>query len=212
MTEMIIKGKESIKLNSVAEIVGGQILTRVISKNNDGTSVPVLMPKAINSGVILKNNLGEAILEKDVKSDKYTRKGDVVIKLSTPYDAAYVMESEEGLLIPSFCAAIRITNNELMNAKYLTAYLNTSYVRNLLSLIVSDTNKPMIKINIAKIISLHNSGISTVPCRLYTVTHNLSANSLLMFHSLLYACKNNIFHQIILCPYHFQHYLLFFSA
>ena len=70
MSEMIIKGKESIKLNSVAEIVGGQILTRVISKNNDGTSVPVLMPKAINSGVILKNNLGEAILEKDVKSDK----------------------------------------------------------------------------------------------------------------------------------------------
>jgi restriction endonuclease S subunit len=156
MSEMIIKGKESIKLNSVAEIVGGQILTRVISKNNDGTSVPVLMPKAINSGVILKNNLGEAILEKDVKSDKYTRKGDVVIKLSTPYDAAYVMESEEGLLIPSFCAAIRITNNELMNAKYLTAYLNTSYVRNLLSLIVSDTNKPMIKINDIRLLEIPN--------------------------------------------------------
>lgn len=156
MSEMIIKGKESIKLNSVAEIVGGQILTRVISKNNDGTSVLVLMPKAINSGVILKNNLGEAILEKDVKSDKYTRKGDVVIKLSTPYDAAYVMESEEGLLIPSFCAAIRITNNELMNAKYLTAYLNTSYVRNLLSLIVSDTNKPMIKINDIRLLEIPN--------------------------------------------------------
>ena len=144
------------KLNSVAEIVGGQILTRVISKNNDGTSVPVLMPKAINSRVILTNNLGEAILEKDVKSDKYTRKGDVVIKLSTPYDAAYVMESEEGLLIPSFCAAIRITNNELMNAKYLTAYLNTSYVRNLLSLIVSDTNKPMIKINDIRLLEIPN--------------------------------------------------------
>ena len=53
----------------------------------------------------------------------------MVIKLSTPYDAAYVNEENAGIAIPSFCAAIRITDNDKMDAMYLTAFLNSSYVR-----------------------------------------------------------------------------------
>lgn len=156
MPELKTVDEKGITLEYVAQIIGGQILTRVVSKNSNGTPVPVLMPKAIASGTILKNYLGEAVLEKDVKRDKYTRKGDVVIKLSAPYDAAYVMESEEGLLIPSFCAAIRITKKEQINAKYLTAYLNTSYARNLLSLFISGSANPMIKIKDMRSLKIPN--------------------------------------------------------
>lgn len=147
MSEAITNGKEYISLKDVADVIVGQIMTRVISKDGIGDVVPVLMPKAITSGIIMKNDLGEAILEKTVSSNKYTKEKDIVIKLSTPYDAAYVTKAEEGLLIPSFCAAIRITKNSKVDAKYLSAFLNSSYVRNLLSLMASGSSKPMIKIN-----------------------------------------------------------------
>lgn len=121
MKEILNIYEKSKSLKDVADVIGGQILTRVRSKNNTNTGnvVPVLMPKAISSGMILKENLGHIVLDKDVTSRRYTRKGDVVVKLSTPYDAAYVTEDEEGLLVSSFCVAIRITKNDLIDAKYL---------------------------------------------------------------------------------------------
>ena len=71
----------------------------------------------------------------------------MVIKLSTPYDAAYVTSKDIGLVIPSFCATIRISNDNLIDAKYLSAFLNTSYVRNQLTAKVVGSSRPMIKIS-----------------------------------------------------------------
>lgn len=148
MPEVSTSEKKRKCLKDVANIVGGQIMTRVTSKTNDAVkAVPVLMPKAIIPGGIIRDYLGEALLAKDASKDKYTREGDVIIKLASPYDAAFISKSEEGLLIPSFCAAVRITESGCVNAKYLTAFLNSSYVRNLLSLMASGASRPMIKIN-----------------------------------------------------------------
>jgi len=111
-----------------------------------GETVKVLVPKSIVDGIIVKEDLGEAILSKEIDEDKYTKEGDVVIKLSTPYDAAYVTEQDAGLVIPSFCATIRIEKENVLNAKYLSAFLNTSYVRNQLTAKVVGSARPMIKI------------------------------------------------------------------
>ena len=70
----------------------------------------------------------------------------MVIKLSTPYDAAYVNKENAGIVIPSFCVAIRITNTDKMDARYLTAFLNSSYVRDELTAKVVGSARPMIKI------------------------------------------------------------------
>lgn len=135
-----------MKLEDVANVIVGQIMTRVTGENKDGVSVQVLVPKAIVDGIIVKKDLGEAILAKEIDDEKYTKEGDVVIKLSTPYDAAYVTEEDVGLVISSFCAIIRITNTNIMDAKYLSAFFNTSYVRNQLTAKVVGSTRPMIKI------------------------------------------------------------------
>ena len=100
-------------LENIASVTAGQIMTRVTADKDAGEqvveSVKVLVPKAIVSGVIVKEDLGDAELGKQIDEEKYTQEGDVVIKLSTPYDAAYVNEENAGIAIPSFCAAIRIT-------------------------------------------------------------------------------------------------------
>ena len=137
-------------LENIASVTAGQIMTRVTADKDAGEqaveSVKVLVPKAIVSGVIVKEDLGDAELGKQIDEEKYTHEGDVVIKLSTPYDAAYVDEENAGLAIPSFCAAIRITDDDKMDAMYLTAFLNSSYVRNELTAKVVGSARPMIKI------------------------------------------------------------------
>lgn len=139
------KNKE-VKLGEVASVIAGQILTRVTDKSYDGEAVPVLAPKAIVSGTINRDDLGEVVLTKKLDKDKYTREGDVVIKLSTPYDAAYVEKGMEGLVIPSFCAVVRISNEELVDARYLSAFLNSAWVREQLVAKVVGSPRPMVKI------------------------------------------------------------------
>ena len=69
----------------------------------------------------------------------------MVVKLSTPYDATYVTKENEGLAVPSFCAIIRVKKDE-MDAKYLSAFLNTGYVREILKSKVMGSIRPMIKV------------------------------------------------------------------
>ena len=132
-----------MRLENIASVTVGQIMTRVTA---DRDSVKVLVPKAISSGVIVKEDLGDAELTKVIDEDKFTQAGDVVIKLSTPYDAAYVTEEYAGIAIPSFCAAIRITDENEMDATYLSAFLNSSYVREQLTAKVVGSARPMIKV------------------------------------------------------------------
>ena len=135
-------------LENIASVTVGQIMTRVTADKDAGNqvveNVKVLVPKAIVSGVIVKADLGNAELGKQIDEEKYTH--EVVIKLSTPYDAAYVNKENAGIVIPSFCAAIRITDTDKMDARYLTAFLNSSYVRDELTAKVVGSARPMIKI------------------------------------------------------------------
>lgn len=139
-----------MRLEEIASVTVGQIMTRVTADRDLGDSVvdtvKVLVPKAISSGVIVKEDLGNAEITKVIDEEKFTQAGDVVIKLSTPYDAAYVTEEYVGIAIPSFCAAIRITDENKMDATYLSAFLNSSYVREQLTAKVVGSARPMIKV------------------------------------------------------------------
>ena len=139
-----------MRLEEIASVTVGQIMTRVTADRDLGDSVvdtvKVLVPKAISSGVIVKEDLGNAEITKVIDEEKFTQAGDVVIKLSTQYDAAYVTEEYVGIAIPSFCAAIRITDENKMDATYLSAFLNSSYVREQLTAKVVGSARPMIKV------------------------------------------------------------------
>ena len=146
MTDKEKNAKHMIMLGDIAAVTVGQILTRVISKSNDGKAVPVLQTKAVTAGVINKEDLGQAVLSREVDEDKYTKEGDIVIKLSTPYDAAYVTADMAGLVIPSFCAVIRVIKDGVADVKFLSAFLNTKYVKEQLLSKVVGSAKPMIKV------------------------------------------------------------------
>lgn len=137
-----------MRLEDIANVTVGQIMTRVSARDDIGDKVlkreKVLVPKSISNGIIITSNLGYVNLNKDIDKDKYTQEGDVVLKLSTPYDAAYITSKDIGLAIPSFCAAIRIWDKNI-DAKYISAFLNTKYIKDILTEKAS-TVRPMVKI------------------------------------------------------------------
>lgn len=145
-----------MKLEKFTEVIVGQIMPRVTSESNDyGKPIRVLSPKAISNGIINMDDVSSTLITKEIGKDKYTREGDVVIKLSTPYDAAYITSETAGLVIPSFCAIIRPSSSRI-NAKYLSAFLNSKYVRDQLTAKVSGGIRPMVKVTDIRCLELPN--------------------------------------------------------
>lgn len=113
----------------------GQIQARKECKGSlEATfSCHVLVPRAIEDGAVNHAYLSSFPASSEGKGElKLTKKGDIVIKSSTPYDACIIGEGDEGLFIPSFC--ILIENDGLsLDSYYLLAYLNSKRARDSLS-------------------------------------------------------------------------------
>ena len=136
-------------------IIGGQITSRIEAKldSNKIGEIKVLTPKAIQNGNVNHKDLGLLNISQEADSKKVTKLGDIVIKLSTPYDACIIKEEDEGLLIPSFCAII---NNipEYISKDYLLAFLNSKVYQNQIKNLLIGQNLPILSIGQIKKVEL----------------------------------------------------------
>ena len=122
------------------KVIGGQIMSRVTANIEKGDEVVetrrVLIPKCIHSdGSISAEDMPEEQLKVAADPKKLTHAGDIVIKLSTPYDAGLVTPDTEGALVPSFCAILKPGSS--VNPYYLLAFLNSSTCKDQLQMQVS---------------------------------------------------------------------------
>ena len=120
-----------MKIRDIAdEIITGVLTRRVVWEEGNGDpsllkSEKILVPKAINDGLIDHSLLQEVKLYKEVKDKFYTKKGDVIMKLSTPYDSCVIeKEEDEGLIVPSFSLIIRKIN-PIYNPYFVMAFLSS---------------------------------------------------------------------------------------
>ena len=128
---------KTIKLGEIAEIIGGQIMTRVKTESqNEETSetVKVIVPKAIEEiGFINPDMLAEESIRTKIDERKTAHNGDIIIKLNAPYDCGIVDENTVGAVVPSFCARIVINRTQFNTNKlipeYLLAFLNSRRCR-----------------------------------------------------------------------------------
>lgn len=129
-----------MRISEFADVQMGVITKRIQVEGDsvEDTAVyemrEVLMPKHIVNGLISRPDTEkeEICLLAGEKRAKYTTQGDVVIKLTSPYDAAYVTEEAAGLIVPSYCAFITNIDADIVDARYLAGFLNTGYTRKLL--------------------------------------------------------------------------------
>ena len=120
-----------MKIRDIAdEIITGVLTRRVVWEEGNGDpsllkSEKILVPKAINDGLIDHSLLQEVKLYKEAKDKFYTKKGDVIMKLSTPYDSCVIeKEEDEGLIVPSFSLIIRKINPKY-NPYFVMAFLSS---------------------------------------------------------------------------------------
>lgn len=111
------------------DVKAGHIVSRLKSKNDAENIIEykVLVPKAIRNGRIIREDLSTELLCKEPSLDCLTKEGDIVMKLSSPYGAAYVGKEDEGLLVPSFCC--RLNGVKGVDPYFLITYLNSKKAR-----------------------------------------------------------------------------------
>lgn len=135
------------------EVIGGQIMSRVTARTDAGEEsvqeIKVVIPKCIHAdGTIDAEEMATEQLKTTPDPKKLTEVGDIVIKLSTPYDAAMVDEESAGCIIPSFCAIVK--NTGTLDPKYLLAFLNSETCKKQLKMQVSGVGMTVLSVGKVK--------------------------------------------------------------
>lgn len=134
----MFSGERLLKLSDIAgEIYTGVLTRRVVFDDSELAamsdaetatleSARILVPKAIADGVIDPNQLQEVKLKKEVKEKFRTHLGDVIMKLSSPYDCCVIEDEEdENLIVPSFCLRIGSIDEDY-DPYFIMAYLTSA--------------------------------------------------------------------------------------
>lgn len=110
------------------EIIGGQIVQRVIADFARGDQVmdpqrKTIVAKTISEGLIDEDGIVVNNYKTTFEDKKLTHEGDIIVKLSAPYNAVIIGKEHEGMLVSSFCSIIR--NVTEIDKSYLVAFLNS---------------------------------------------------------------------------------------
>lgn len=134
-----------MKIKEFCSLIGGQVISRVEAKseNEKIDNIKILVPKAIKNGFISHVDLSEINIKTKLDESKLTKVGDIVIKLSQPYDAAYITENDEGILITSFCLLLRDIKPQI-NPRYLVSLINSEVYKEQAMMATSGATVPML--------------------------------------------------------------------
>jgi len=101
--------------------------------------------RCFTSNILLDKTQTDTFTSSEIINDKYlTQEGDVVVRLRSPSTAVYIEKGNEGLLITSLLAVIRVDNFKL-DARYLAYYINSFFSQRQLQRETKGTAIPMLK-------------------------------------------------------------------
>ena len=126
----LVVARKKAKLDSVQQIAYEQISLRYF-----GTGVKLDRPE---------EEKDIFVSAEEIDSRYFTQAGDVIVRLRAPSSAVYIEKEDEGLLIHSLLAVIRVKSNKV-DAKYLAYYLNAHSTQRILKQDVKGTAIPMLK-------------------------------------------------------------------
>lgn len=113
-----------------------------IAEGTEPREVKVLLPRAMQGGAIVDDELAVETVG-EVKDENFTHEGDVVIKLSTPYDSVYIDEAHEGIMITSFGMVLRKKADAELDMQYLSMFLNLPQTNSVLQAVSTGQSAAM---------------------------------------------------------------------
>lgn len=121
------------KLNEICDIKLGCSLSRVreklITDEKNEYKYKILTLKSIqDENEISEEFYDTLVTEKKIKDEFVAKKGDLIVKLRTPIKAIDITNREEGVIIQSLFAIIRVRDESKVLSEYITIYLNSKEV------------------------------------------------------------------------------------
>lgn len=123
-----------MKLNEAFDINIGMVLSRKKAKKSAISEYRyrLLTLKSVSEGgEIDKLALEEFISDSKIDTNYLTQKGDVIVRLTEPYSAAYIESDNEHLLVPSNFAIIRGQQKKYIS-EFIQCYLNANQGKNII--------------------------------------------------------------------------------
>lgn len=118
-----------MQLGSVAIVRSGLVLARKQSKSISQFRYPLLNLRSVSSQGYVDLSTIEIFDAIEVLGSEYlTQKGDIIIRLSTPYTAILIEKETSNMVISSNFAVIRVDQRHLL-PEYLFWLLNTILVK-----------------------------------------------------------------------------------
>jgi len=137
-----------MKLINISEMQTGLVLVRKRANADDqGThKYRMLTLKSFEPQGWINESEMAVFFSKEKLDNKYlTNKGDIIIRLTTPYTAICINESQEGLVIPSNFAIIRLKRQNFI-PEFVALFLNSEIIKKLLFKSSISATIPLIKI------------------------------------------------------------------
>ncbi len=108
----------------------GMSISRIKEKSNqEGIEQKIITPRAIQQNEIKDAELEMIKIENDDHKLRKTKKGDIIVKTTSPFDVVLIDEQHEGLFYNSFCIDMTVSSEEL-ESTYLFAFLNSKWIHN----------------------------------------------------------------------------------
>ncbi|UUV20049.1 hypothetical protein NRK67_16830 (plasmid) [Fusobacteria bacterium ZRK30] len=121
-----------MKLEELCDIkIGVQLLRHKIKEKEEEKEKlkkKSISLKSIENFGLSEEKIEEIYLKKDVSSEYYTRKGDILLKLAKPNDVVSI-SNEIGIIIPHHFAILRIKENMEVDPKYLSYLLGSNKIK-----------------------------------------------------------------------------------
>ncbi len=139
----------TVFLSDIATVRTGLVIARKKAQLDSPSKIEYeqISLKYFGAGVALTKPEKEKdifIAAEKIDRKYFTREGDVVVRLRAPSSAVYIEKEDEGLLIHSLLAVIRVKSDKV-NAKYLAYYLNAHVTQRVLKQDIKGTAIPMLK-------------------------------------------------------------------
>ena len=134
-------------LSDFANVRTGVVLSRKKAQISSDKTIKYnqLSLKCFEDGIQPnKEQIDTFISSQEIDKKYFTKKGDVVIRLRSPNRAIYIDKEDEGLLIHSLLAVIRVYDDKL-DSKYLAYFINANKTQQTLKKDIKGTAIYMLK-------------------------------------------------------------------
>lgn len=146
-TVLIKREQNKMKLINISEVQTGLVLVRkrADAKDKDAHKYRMLTLKSFEPQGWVNEGELDVFFSKEKLENKYlTNNGDVIIRLTIPYTAICINEAQEGLVIPSNFAIIRLTGQKII-PEFVALFLNSEIIEKKLFKSSISTTIPLIK-------------------------------------------------------------------